>query len=346
MNKSYKIIIIVLFLLYLVAFGINLYKNYQYKNDEYYNYYLSSIKEDNTSSNNKDIDKENNYQTIINHTLKLENQNINNKEDSIDLIKNTAKDQEKKCNNNLDNLENDLAEQTKIYGINFCEIPIEKAKKISNAILEVYKLYPVLKEYLTNITIVNEEKKDEYIAAFKPAYTFATSNTTDKFPFVIKCQIFLNSSYYLNDLYFQNVIENAKQTNYFPNDASEESIIVHELGHALTYVLAIKNNKGINPIILEKEDFKSYANIINTYISSEFSKNIVNEAYYEYIRKYGNISREEFRKNISLYANSTSSSGIILYNETIAEAFHDYYLHRENAKKESLEIIEIINKYL
>ena len=35
-----------------------------------------------------------------------------------------------------------------------------------------------------------------------------------------------------------------------------------------------------------------------------------------------------------------------MYNETIAEAFHDYYLHKNNANIESLHIIEVLNKYI
>ena len=82
------------------------------------------------------------------------------------------------------------------------------------------------------------------------------------------------------------------------------------------------------------------------YTENTFSKKIYNDAYLNYCYKYGNISEEEFRKNISLYADSKDAAGNVIYNETIAEAFHDYYLHGDKAKKESIEIMNVLNQYL
>ena len=312
-------------------------KFFSYNDDSYYLNFITGNTKDNEVSN---------YKTAIDHNTKLSGVTINSESDSIKLIEDDSKEQEAKCNNDLSSIEEDLKEYTNIYGINFCEISSDDAKSIADTIKDVYDKYPKIRNYITNVTLVNDGGKDSYIAAFKPSYTFATSNNNSGFPFVIKIQIYLNASYFLNDKYMDKVIKNAIDSKYFPKDTTKESLVAHELGHALTYILDIKYNNSVNTLMLKKEDFKLYSSTLKDYTSSSFSKKIVSDAYLNYKYKYGEISEEEFRKNISLYANSKETSGIVIYNETVAEAFHDYYLHGENAKKESIEIMNVLNKYL
>ena len=337
-----KKLIIILVILIVVGFVIfNTYKYFNYGNDSYYDYY-SAVKEDNSNRSNSNVK----YETSINHNNKYSGVSINSKEDGIKLIEDDSSKQEEKCNNQLYDLENELKNNTNIYGINYCEIDYDTAKSISETIKSVFDKYPLIKNYITNVTIVNDGGTDSYIAAFKPAYTFATSNKSDGFPFVIKIQVFLNASYYLNVNYLDNVIDNAVNTSYFPKDTTKESLVAHELGHVITYVLDIKYSNSVNTLLLNKEDFKLYSSTLKDYTSSTFAGNIVKEAHKNYVNKYGNLDEETFRKNISLYANSKDTSENVIYNETVAEAFHDYYLHGESAKKESLEIMNIINSYL
>ena len=51
-------------------------------------------------------------------------------------------------------------------------------------------------------------------------------------------------------------------------------------------------------------------------------------------------------KNISKYANVKNKNNDIIFDETIAEAIHDYYIHGNSAQKESLEIVKIIRERL
>lgn len=327
-------LICVLMILFITVGGI---KYFKYGNDEYYAGYMSTTSSGNNSSK---------YVTVIDHTTKVKDATINSESDSIKLIQNEASLQEGKCNNNINYLEKDLSEYTNIYGVNFCEIDSQDVVAIVDTIKNVFEKFPDIRNFLTNVSIVNDGGTNSYIAAFKPAYTFATSNNSSKYPFVIKMQLLLNASYYLNDQYLDNVIKNAVETNYFPKDTTKESLVAHELGHALTYILDIKYNNSVNTLLLKKEDFKKYTSTLKDYTENTFSKKIYNDAYLNYCYKYGNISEEEFRKNISLYADSKDAAGNVIYNETIAEAFHDYYLHGDKAKKESIEIMNVLNQYL
>ena len=59
-----------------------------------------------------------------------------------------------------------------------------------------------------------------------------------------------------------------------------------------------------------------------------------------------NLSLEEFASTISKYASSKDKNNSLIADETIAEAVHDYYLHEENMKSSSREIIAIIKSRL
>ena len=327
-------------IIFVIIFGIGFSRFIKYGSDNYY--------DTNETMGWKKDPKENksDYKTVIDHTVTYKDVIVNDRNDGVKLIEDDSLLQEDKCNNKLGELEEKLKDNTNIYGINFCEINESDAKGISNTITEVFNKYPILKEYITNVTIVNDGGVDSYISAFKPSYTFATSDSEDKFPFVIKIQVFLNASYYLNNQYLENVIIKGIETNYFPKDTTKESLVAHELGHALTYILAIKQNNSVNTVGLQKDGFKLYSKTSNDYVSNNFAKRIVENAYKNYMVKYGDIGIDKFRSNISSYADSKDAAGNVIYNETVAEAFHDYYLHGESAKKESLEIMNIINSYL
>lgn len=335
----FGLIIGVIFLISLL-FIKRIYRTYQYNNNNYYRYYTSKVK----IKQETEMNKKNDYITAIEHTTKYKNQKIKNKSDAIELIQKEAVIQEKKCNNNLKKIEKEIETITGIYGVNLCEISINDAENIKETLEYIYKNYPIIKEYLTNITLVNDGGINSYIAAFKPSFTFATSNTQNKFPFVIKMQVFLNASYFLNNDYFDLIIENAKSSNHFPPNTTKTSLVVHEFGHVLTYVLALKE-ENLNTLVLKYSNFKVYSNTLKEYTESTFSEKIVRLAY-QNILKEKEETLEMFRENISGYAKTTDEYGNPLYNETIAEAFHDYYLNQGNAKEESIEIIKILNQYI
>jgi hypothetical protein len=77
------------------------------------------------------------------------------------------------------------------------------------------------------------------------------------------------------------------------------------------------------------------------------SKSLINEAYNNYKQRYkSNITELEFRQSISDYAVAKDEEGNYIYDETIAEAFHDCYLNGSNATKASIEIINVLTKQI
>jgi transcriptional regulator with XRE-family HTH domain len=73
---------------------------------------------------------------------------------------------------------------------------------------------------------------------------------------------------------------------------------------------------------------------------------LVEESIESYNKKYNsNISLEDFTKSISGYASQKVKENVN-YDEVIAEAIHDYYLHRDSSSTSSLEIINIIKERL
>ena len=70
-------------------------------------------------------------------------------------------------------------------------------------------------------------------------------------------------------------------------------------------------------------------------------KKILLEAYDKYCKDTNTkIGFDNFRASISSYAVAKDSNGAYIYDETIAEAFHDVYLNNSNAKVASRYIVQ------
>ena len=81
--------------------------------------------------------------------------------------------------------------------------------------------------------------------------------------------------------------------------------------------------------------------------SSSYSYKMLMEAYDRYVSKYGrDLTFDGFRGTISSYAVAKDSKGNYIYDETIAEAFHDCYLNGDNAKIASKLILEVLKEKL
>ena len=101
-------------------------------------------------------------------------------------------------------------------------------------------------------------------------------------------------------------------------------------------------------VLLEKKNYSSYSKLITDSNNGTFSKKIINEAFENY-KKTDNVQYEsvdKFKSTISEYAIVRDGNGKYIYDETIAEAFHDYYVNRTNAKPASIEIVKVLKKYL
>ena len=67
---------------------------------------------------------------------------------------------------------------------------------------------------------------------------------------------------------------------------------------------------------------------------------MITAAYNRYKKEKGtNLSLDQWRATISKYAMAKDNYGNYIYDETIAEAFHDVYLNGTNAKDASKYIV-------
>lgn len=314
----------ILFFGFYIIRGDNLFKPILYLkkqiNNYFYGYNTSNIKNDN----------------------KYEKQIINNYNEAINFIKKDFSTQTWECYTSLEvkKIEEELEKKYSIPSVVFCDMSYDKVLIIKKEIDEFYKLFNINLP-LTNITYTNLDNKNN-VAFFQAMYQFVNINEPiNKYNKVNKTQILLNS-YYFNDKNNNNLID-IVGNNFYVQDATLETTFVHELGHALSFSLLLKEHKIDNITLITKENEKTINNIIKEFNDGIFSNNLVNNALLSYNKKYkSNLKIEEFANNISRYAGSLDKNNQIISDEVIAEAIHDYYLHQNNMKKESKEIINQI----
>lgn len=299
---------------------------------------------------NKIIENVGEHQTKVVTDNVYKGVKINNVKDATNLIVKDSNNQKAKCEDTrVKEVESDIEEKYDIVAVNLCELDYEFAKELENVISTIYSEFPNIKGYLTNLTLINTPEYTNYIASFVSATLFAKSNTINTYPNVYKMSIFLNANYFLNLKYFDASIEDSLAYGYFPPNATKNSIVAHEFGHYLSFLAQYKNTSKLSELVLlEKKNYSSYSKLITDSNNGTFSKRIINEAFENYKKtdnvQYGSV--DKFKSTISEYAIVRDGNGKYIYDETIAEAFHDYYVNRTNAKPASIEIVKVLKKYL
>ena len=310
-------------------------------------YYFSSTypKQNNIESNPNTNSK---YKTVIVWDNTYSGVKINSKDDAKKLIVNDSVSQKKKCPKEILSIENEIIEKYQITAVNFCEMDPSLAKEISKVIKNIYNYYPDTRGYMTNISIRNVSiKNDQIIASFMPTFEFATSKTKSTYPWVYKTQILLNAQYFLNKDRLSASTKSGGMTGHFPDNATMYSPVAHELGHYLSFVALLKNYKSDSIVLVNKSNQKKLINVITDFNAGDFSKSLLTEAYNRY-KKDGNpnMSFDSWRGTISKYAVSKDDNGNYIYDETIAEAFHDTYLNGNKAQIASKYIIKVLKEKL
>ena len=314
----------ILFFGFYIIRGDNLFKPILYLkkqvNNYFYGYDTSNIKNNN----------------------KYEKQIINNYNEAINFIKKDFSTQTWECFTSLEvkRIEDDLENKYSIPSVVFCDMSYDKVLIIKKEIDDFYNLFKV-NIPITNITYTNLDNVNN-VAFFQPMYQFVNINESiNKYNKVNKTQILLNS-YYFNDKNNKNLID-IVGNDFYVKDASLESTLVHELGHALSFSLLLKEYNMDNITLETKNNENIINSIINDFNKGIFSKRLVNDALISYNELYNsNLKIEEYANNISKYAGLLDKNNQVVYDEVIAEAIHDYYLHKDNMKKESREIIKQI----
>lgn len=298
-------------------------------------------KKNNSSKNN--ASKSNTGVTSIKYDNKYEGKTLNSANDVYNFIKSDSENQKANCPSNVVAIENSIISNYGIKAVNFCEMDVSLASDLSSVVGYIYNYYPGARGNLTNLTIANIGENESFMAAFMPMFTFVTSNTNNKYPIGVKTEIVLNAKYFLNTSKLDSSVKYGVDTNYFPPNATKSSTVAHEFGHYLSYV-ALLNHYGASSFVFTKaSNVKMLYAVYDDYDVGNFSYEVVKEAYDNYS---GNLNFDQFRASISKYAIAKDANGNYIYDETIAEAFHDCYLNGNSAQIASRLIMQSLKKYL
>ena len=284
--------------------------------------------------------------SIVYDNQYLEQLNFNSINDVYRLIASDSNRQKGNCLASIVAIENEIINKYGITAVNFCEMDEDFAKELRNVVAYIYNNYPKARGYLTNITLANVDNAT-YIAAFMPIFTFGTSKTNSRYPVAIKSQIILNAKYFLNSSKINNSVSYGVKSGYFPPNANRSSTIAHEFGHYLSYVALCNHHKSGLLIYVKASDANVMFDVYDDFNDGNFSYQMLQEAYNKYKAIYrNNVTFNEFRESISSYAIAKDKSGAYIYDETIAEAFHDCYLNGDLAQPASRLIVEVLLSYL
>ncbi|MBE6145630.1 MAG: hypothetical protein E7171_03315 [Firmicutes bacterium] len=267
--------------------------------------------------------------------------------DVYEVIRTDSLKQKQGCPANIINIENQIINNYGIVAVNLCEMDEEFANEIKNVVAYIYNNYPTARNYLTNITLANVASGSSYMAAFMPIFTFVTSDTGSGYPVGSKTQIILNANYYLNLSKINNSVSYGSKSGYFPPNATRSSTVAHEFGHYLSYVALLNYYQSSKLNYVTTGQASKLYNVYDDFNTGNFSRILLEEAYEEYIKVYGNnLTFLGFRESISKYAVAKDNTGSYIYDETIAEAFHDCYINGNNAKPASRMIMKVLNTKL
>lgn len=288
--------------------------------------------------------------SILNTNNSYSNKIVNSYDEALNLIIEDLDNQSWKCSHEIETsqYEYEIQNKTSIPIVSFCDASDNVSKKIIGVIEEMYNLFPNISGALTNISITNASTNKEYIARFQPMFQFVNANEDiTKYNKVNKTQILLNSYYFLNEDIMNAPISSVVGSDWYVNDATWESTIAHELGHYISFTMFLRQNNLNNITFITIDNEEVINNLMNTFYNGEFSLSILNDALENYNNKYNlNLNVEQFALTISKYASAKDKNGNLIADETIAEAVHDYYLHKDNMKSSSYEIINVIKQKL
>lgn len=287
------------------------------------------------------------YSTSIIYDNTYSGVSISNRNDAINLISKDSNEQKTNCPSDIRSVENDFINVYGITAVNLCEMDVSFAKELGNVFKKIYNDYPAARGYLTNLTLVNASMNEGYIAAFQPFFKFADSNTPTSLPWVFKSQILLNTEYFLNQDYLKATAKESSSTGHFPKNSTMYSPVAHEMGHYLSFLALMKYYKTSSILILNESGLDNFESIFDAFDSGSYSKVILKDAYNKYLKeKKKNVDFDTWRGTISNYALAQDNSGNYIYDETIAEAFHDVYLNGDKAVDASKYIVQVLKSKL
>lgn len=326
-------------------------------NNNQNNYYFANtdINENNLeqatsvqASTDRQNTKKGKYSTAIITDNVYSGISIRNVDDAYKLISEDSLNQKKEdYPEEIIQIENDIINKYSITAVNLKEMDADFAKELENVIRKIYEEYPGARGYLTNLTLTNlDMSQSGVIAQFMPIFTFGTSNTNTTRPWVIKTQVQLNAKYFLNPERIDVAVETSSKAGHFPKNATKYSPVAHEFGHYLSFIALLNHYYTKSIVVIEDNQLQNYYDIYKDFGNGDFSKQMLEEAYNNYLSNNPNIGFDEWRGQISEYALAKDGAGEYIYDETVAEAFHDVYLNNDNANEASKYIVQVLKKYI
>ena len=291
--------------------------------------------------------KKGKYSTAIIYDNTYSGVKISNNKDAFDLIVKDSVSQKNNCPSEIKKVEDEIINNYGITAVNLCEMDVDFARELGNVFKKIYEEYPSVRGYITNLTLVNVSMKDNYIAAFMPVFNFATSDSLSTYPWVIKTQVLLNTSYFLNKERLQSSVTDGSNSGHFPKNSTIYSPVAHELGHYLSFLAMMKHYELNSILLVDNSNVNSFYQLYDDFGKGNYSLTIINEAFDNYKKDTNTtMTLDEWRGTISNYALAKDNSGNYIYDETIAESFHDVYLNGDNAGDASKYIVSVLKAKL
>lgn len=317
-------------------------KDYYFSNENYDdNNEIINTNQTNSSQ------RKNKYKTVIITDNTYSGVKISNDYDALELISKDSNEQKESCPLEIKEIEDQIIKNYGITAVNLCEMDVDFAKEVANVFEVIYKEYPNVRGNLTNLTLINASMSDGYIAAFMPVFNFATSDSSSGYPWVIKTQVLLNTTYFLNTTRLESAVIDSSNSGHFPPNTTKYSPVAHELGHYLSFLAMMRHYDVDSILLIDGSNVDELYKLYEDFASGEFSLAMIEEAFNNY-KKNNNttLSLDEWRATISNYAVAKDNSGEYIYDETIAEGFHDVYLNGDNAQEASKYVVDVLKKKL
>lgn len=287
------------------------------------------------------------YSTVIIYDNTYSGVKISKDTDAFALIVKDSISQKNNCPSDIKQVEDEMINKYGITAVNLCEMDVDFARELGNVFKKIYEEYPSVRGYITNLTLVNASMSDGYIAAFMPVFNFATSDSSSTYPWVIKTQVLLNTTYFLNKERLEAAATDGSSSGHFPKNSTIYSPVAHELGHYLSFLAMMKHYNLDSILLVDSNNVSTFFSLYDDFGKGNYSLTMITEAYEKYKKDTNTtISLDEWRGTISNYALAKNNSGEYIYDETIAESLHDVYLNGNNASEASKYVVAVLKEKL
>ena len=217
----------------------------------------------------------------------------------------------------------------------------ETAREIYAAFSGMTERYPVLEGSLGGLRV--GEVPAGTVAVTE--YAELSSAAEGLYPIKMELRIVLGEREFLNPTRLENLIRKSVAEGHWMEGTKVETLLVHELAHVLVSRIRMERYGLTDFTCITEENASAFSSYHMDGVNwNQTTAREITENAYESYRKERELSYEEACGSISGYASGEQEDGGISYEETIAEAVVDGYLHGEAAGGFSKEILNEMEK--